>query len=321
MATTVYFATNRVINPPADRPGNYTFFAVPPDDAEAVTYGTAFVEGANLAQDKVGTIKSIQSLNPGGFKEEEFQDLANGKRNILVFIHGFANSFEDAITRAAFNREWFKNCGVTDADTAVVAFSWPSRGQVITLPFVMLPYGEDQEAAGKSGMPISRFFSNLLPILEKARENGQRTFLLAHSMGNVALQVAVETWFAKGNGDAHLFDEAILAAADVANVAFTQPAPLCALRRLVKRITFLYSSRDRVLDVLSENLNNVMRLGQDGPLGRADAALFPAATYQMIDCSGFFDYDYGNFQASHQYYRRSVGARAAVVDRMKVPAA
>ena len=33
-------------------------------------------------------------------------------------------------------------------------------------------------------------------------------------MGNWALQAAVESWFASGNGDAFLFDEAFLAAAD-----------------------------------------------------------------------------------------------------------
>ena len=56
-----------------------------------------------------------------------------------------------------------------------------------------------------------RFFANLEPIIKAARSRGNRVFLLAHSMGNWALQSALES---HGNGDAHLFDEAMLAAAD-----------------------------------------------------------------------------------------------------------
>lgn len=315
MTTTVYFATNRIANHPADRPGNYTFGVVSPENPLQVTYGTAFVDSAGLTADKLGAIQSIHDLQKGAFSQETFDDLADGGRNILVFIHGFANSFEDAITRAAFNREWFSECGVADADTAVVAFSWPSRGQVITLPFLTLPYREDQKAAGNSGMPLMRFFANLLPILEKARQNGRRTFLLAHSMGNLALQGAVGAWFAQGNGDATLFDEAILAAPDIIDSAFATPAPLSELGRLARRISILYSGGDRVLDHLSETLNSARRLGQAGPPGRDDIGLFPTATYRMVDCSGFTDYD-ANFQGSHQYYRRSMGVRAAIAALM-----
>ena len=74
--------------------------------------------------------------------------------------------------------------------------SWPSAGlreaRWSRLPFPTLPYKEDQKAAGNSGMHLMRFFSNLLPILERARNNGRRTFLLAHSVGNLALQGAVK---------------------------------------------------------------------------------------------------------------------------------
>jgi len=316
MATTVYFATNRIVNHPADWHGSYTFGMVSPANPLQVTYGTAYVDNAGLTADKTGAINSIQDLQKGAFSKAAFDDLASGGRNILVFIHGFANSFENAITRAAFNREWFKDGGIADADTTVVAFSWPSRGQVITFPFPTLPYREDQKAAGRSGMHLMRFFSNLEPILVKARASGRRTFLLAHSMGNLALQGAVEAWFAHGNGDAHLFDEAILAAADVGDSVFATPAPLSALNRLARRISILYSGGDKVLDLLSETLNHATRLGQDGPVGRDDIGLFPTATYRMVDCGGFTDYEFSNFQGSHQYYRRSKGVRTAIAALM-----
>ena len=317
MTTTVYFATNRIANHPADRPENYTFFMTAPDNPLQVTYGTAFVDSAGLTADTVGAIRSLHDLQKGGFSQTAFDDLAEGGRNILVFVHGFANSFENALTRAAFNREWLAASGVGDADTTVVTFSWPSRGQLLTIPFPTLPYRSDQRMAGGSGLPLMRFFANLLPILEKARANGRRTFLLTHSMGNLALQAAVQAWFANGNGDADMFDRIFLAAPDIVDDAFDQAVSnsLAPLSRLGRRITILHNRRDQVLDRLSETLNSCRRLGQDGPRGGADATLFPPATYRMVDCSGFTDYDAG-FSGSHQYYRRSAGVRTEIATLM-----
>ena len=317
MTTTVYFATNRIANHPVDRPENYTFFMTAPDNPLQVTYGTAFVDSAGLTADTVGAIRSLQDLQKGGFSQAAFDDLAEGGRNILVFIHGFANSFEDALTRAAFNREWLAQSGVSDADTAVVTFSWPSRGQLLTFPFPTLPYRSDQRMAGGSGLPLMRFLANLLPILQKARANGRRTFLLTHSMGNLALQGAVQAWFENGNGDAEMFDHIFLAAADIVDDAFDPPVTnsLAPLHRLGRRITVLHNRRDQVLDILSETLNSCRRLGQDGPRNGGDAVLFPPAIHRRVDCSGFTDYDDG-FAGSHQYYRRSAGVRAEIAALM-----
>jgi len=316
MTTTVYFATNRIANHPADRPENYTFFMTAPDNPLQVTYGTAFVDSAGLTADTVGAIRSLNDLQKGGFSQSAIDDLSEGGRNILVFVHGFANSFEDALTRAAFNREWLAQSGVSEADTTVVTFSWPSRGQLLT-PVLTLPYRADQRMAGGSGLPLMRFFANLLPILETARANGRRTFLLTHSMGNLALQAAVQAWFDNGNGDAEMFDHIFLAAADIVDDAFDAAITnsLAPLYRLGKRITILHNRGDKVLDVLSETLNNCHRLGQDGPRGGGDTILFPPATYRRVDCSGFTDYDHG-FAGSHQYYRRSASVRAEIAALM-----
>lgn len=314
MSTTVFFATNRVVNGPMDRVGSYTTNITSPLRPQDVTYGTAFVDSANLTADTVGAITSIQALQQGSFADSIVDDLSAGTRDILVFIHGFANSFENAITRAAFNREWLSQGG---ADTAVVAFSWPSSGHVILPPFPSSAYRLDQTAAGQSGPHLMTFFANLLPILEAARAKRRRTFLLAHSMGNWALQAAVETWFAHGNGDAFMFNEALLAAADeIANSFDFGPAGrLSGLRRLARRISIYYSRNDEVLGDLSEIINLAKRLGQDGPRGRTDQTEFPSATYRMVDCSDIVDYQ-RDFQGSHQYYRRSPNVRKDITGVM-----
>lgn len=54
MTTTVYFATNRVVNAPGDRTSSYTHNIVSPLRPQDVTYGTAFVNTADLTADTVG---------------------------------------------------------------------------------------------------------------------------------------------------------------------------------------------------------------------------------------------------------------------------
>jgi esterase/lipase superfamily enzyme len=317
MAITVYFATNRVIaGDPADY-RNYGESIVSPTDPAAITYGTAFVADASLTADTVGAITSIQSISRGRFSDASVGDLSDPGRNLLAFIHGFDNSFENAITRAAFNQQWFQQSGAAGANMTVIAFSWPSLGRLISLPIPWEDYLHDQTTAGQSGAHIKSFFANLEPIVQQARTNGRRSFLLAHSMGNWALQAGVESWFSHGNGAAHLFDEAFLAAADERYDSFSFPAPgrLSDLNQLATRTSIYYSTADIVLD-LSMAINlGAKRLGQEGPHDRYDTNLFPPSRYRMVDCSSFDDYD-RDFQGSHQYYRRSPKARAQIVSVM-----
>jgi esterase/lipase superfamily enzyme len=315
---TIYFATNRALTGPADQLASYgSTTAVSPTDPTAVTYGTAFVEDAGLDADTVGAIKSINTIRQGQFSDSAKGDLSDPGRNLLVFVHGFDNTFENAITRAAFNQQWLEQSGVPAASTAVVAFAWPSAGKLIGIPFPDSAYRSDQTRAGQSGLHLMTFFANLQPLIDAARGRGNRVFLLAHSMGNWALQAAVEGWFVHGNGDAFLFDQAFLAAADeVYNTfEFAPLGRLSGLSRLAKRITIYSSTRDDVLKLsMAVNLG-AQRLGQDGPHDRSDPTRFPPATYRMVDCSGFTDYAF-DLASSHQYYRRSPTVRAEIAKAM-----
>ena len=317
MPATVYFATNRVISGPATDYRNYSSKIVSPTNLAAITYGTAFVDDANLTADTVGAITSIRDISQGRFSDAAIGDLSNPGRNLLIFIHGFDNSFENAITRAAFNQQWFYQSRLPAANTSIVAFSWPSLGKLLSLPVPWDDYFHDQTVAGQSGSHLMSFFANLEPCMRSARAGGHRTFLLAHSMGNLALQAGVESWFLHGNGPAPLFDEAFLAAADERYDSFSFPVPgrLSDLNQLAQRISIYYSTADAVLH-LSMALNlGAKRLGQEGPHDRYDQKLFPAARYRMVDCSLFDDFD-RDFASSHQYYRRSPRARADIAGAM-----
>ncbi|MFO1120103.1 MAG: alpha/beta hydrolase [Rhodospirillales bacterium] len=316
MLTTVYFASNRVLAGAPELVGSYSKGLQPPSDSANVVFGTAFVSGIDISTNRQGKIDSIQNVELGKFASDPAGDLAGGGRDLLIFIHGFDNTFEDAITRAAFNREWLAASGVATADMAVLAFSWPSLGKVVTPPILRADYLHDQQMARLSGTHLMGFFQVLKPIVADARAAGFRTFLLVHSMGHVALQSGVENWFLHGDADTHLFDFAVLAAGDCGFDAFDQPglARLSGLSRLAERIAIYYSQVDNVLQV-SFGVNLVPRLGQDGPRHRTDTAAFPATQFRMVNAAGFRDYDF-NFFTSHQYYRMSPLARASIIQNM-----
>ncbi len=161
------------------------------------------------------------------------------------------------------------------------------------------------------------FLAKLAPVLQEARRNGCRTFLLAHSMGNLALQSAVENWFLHGNGPDGLFDLALLAAADCGADAFDQPKParLSGLIDLAGRVAIYYSRTDLVLGISSQVNGGAQRLGWDGPNHRTDPAAFPPAQYAMTDCTAYHDYP-GGVLSSHQYYRLSPGVRTLIAREM-----
>ncbi len=220
---------------------------VPPLDPTQITYGTAMVTGIDIAADNPGVVSVITDISHGGFSQQAIGDLSNPGRDLLLFVHGYDNTFSDALTRAALNREWLAASGAPRTDTTVVSFSWPSIGG----PVSPESYRTDQQMAQASGSALMRFLANLDPILKAARGHGFRATLLAHSMGNLALESAVANWFQSGNGDDVMFDLAIQAAADCPFDTFERPgmAGLAGLPRMAKRVSIYYSQFDEVLEL------------------------------------------------------------------------
>jgi esterase/lipase superfamily enzyme len=317
MFTTVHFATNRALTGPAHDWRSYGSIIVAPSDPTAITYATAFVDNTNLTADTTGSIGAIHNVQQGGFSQAAIPDLSEPGRNLLVFVHGFDNSFENAITRAAFNREWLAQSGIVEADTSVVAFTWPSLGRLLSLP---LPAGR-LSARPDHGRPIRPPSDELFrqsgaayPARSLDREPGVSA---SAQHGQFSTARSVESWFSHGNGDAYLFDEAILAAPDERYDSFDFPEPgrLSSLHRLAQRISIYFSAADAVLAVSMAINLGAKRLGQDGPHDRFNTNKFPPAQYRMVDCTGFRDYNFG-FASSHQYYRRSPAVRTDIAAAM-----
>lgn len=184
--------TNRIITPPP------TFFDAKVTgslteqvkdamyETPETTYGTTSVKlplgrrrgtcKANLA---AANAVEVEGLTP--FTKMDFLNYVGSfasvsqQRDILVFVHGFNVSLEDATVRAAQIAEDMPFHG------SMIAFSWQSAAK-------SLAYLSDE-------MLAERFFWNLAELLADLRNTfpNARLHVLAHSMGNRVTLRAIES--------------------------------------------------------------------------------------------------------------------------------
>ena len=171
---------------------------------------------------------------------------ASAGKDILVFVHGFNVTFEDALRRTAQIAYDLKFAGTP------IAYSWPSQGSAAPLG-----YTTDETNVEWTEPHLRQF----LVDLKAGAGAGVRIHLVAHSMGNRALTKVLRS-LALDNRAA-LFNQVILAAPDIDREVFERdiaPAMLSA----ATRTTLYASSQDRAL-MLSAKVHNYARAGQSDP--------------------------------------------------------
>jgi len=189
------------------------------------------------------TVQDIEVLSKQDFLQILKSKLSNVTENdILIFIHGFNNTFADAIRRTAQLTYDLKFKGVP------LTYSWPSNGKGID------SYMQDEASVQYTTPHLVTFFSEV--IKNKGDAN---IHIIAHSMGNRALTNALkELSFIYPNQK--LFKNVILAAPDVDQDVF-KVSLLPYIKKTTEMITLYASSDDKALK-LSSTLHNGMRLGQ-----------------------------------------------------------
>ncbi len=325
---TIYFATNRQLNPASGVAGFLDIAATAPPATprpEDLLCSLAQVSGIDIQNSDAGTIAPIDpnSLNHGGFSEAQLAPLLASTNDILVFVHGADNSFSDAIIRAAYNQLWLATgpAGGSGRTFDMVAFTWPGRsyGEANFLGEAnpvgdLVDYRHDQQQAGFSNFHFALFLQQMFAL--RQRIANRRLHLLCHSMGNYALGGAVELLFA-GQATAppgRIFDEIILAAADERANSFFLPNDrrLADLWRLGHEIT-VYSNRNDLLMTASHWVNGNYRLGYDGPPNKSNTSFFSTSVYEFVDCTGIDDSISHGPLNSHQYYRELPKVRADIL--------
>ena len=312
----VLFATNRARLP--DTAAGLPDFGdtALPSTQDALLCATATVSDIAIDQPDAGNIVAISEITQGGFAAGDLAPVLASQNDVLVFVHGAANSFKDGITRAAYNKEWLGHAMIDGVSSVydVVAFTWPARSYVIAnIVGDLVDYRHDQTEAEASAFHFGLFLQQMQAL--RARIGNRRLHLLCHSMGNYMLGAAVEAIFAGNTAPATpLFDEVVLAAADEIATTFSTPngGRLANLWRLGREIT-VYFNNDDILMAISHIANQNFRLGYDGPPNAADTGFFSPNVYEFVDCTGVNDYISDEVDRSHQYYRQSPTVRTDIV--------
>lgn len=172
-----------------------------------------------------------------------------GERRVLLFIHGYKNSFSDAALRTA--QLWAD----LELKGLPAFYSWPSRDAT-------LRYTVDEASVDVSERHLAGFLRSLA-----ARSGARRLDVIAHSMGNRALlRVVANAANSIANSGIRL-GQVFLVAPDVDLELFEQLAS--AYPKLSERTT-LYVSRSDKAVLLSEGVHAYPRTGAPPPFVRVD---------------------------------------------------
>ena len=184
-------------------------------------------------------------------------------KQVLVFVHGFNNKFEDAVYRFA------QIVHDSRTEAVPVLFTWPSKGAV-------LAYGYDRESANYSRTQLE----TLLRSLTSDPEVGEVS-ILAHSLGNYLALESLRQMAIRDGKVSPKIRNVLLAAPDVdIDVARTQIMDMGP----VKPQFSLFVSRDDKALALSKDL-----FGSKARLGSVNPNAEPYRTQLAQDRINVFD--------------------------------
>lgn len=188
-------------------------------------------------------------------------NIRDQKADVLVFIHGFANSFEDNLNHIKTLHKKF----MKQKDSPIkhlLYISWPTRNHKI------LTYWDDQKDAWETGRVLARVYEKLLDFFVELfkkhnMENCKnKIHLAAHSMGNQVLKSMLQNINCKIYP---FFGEVLLLHSDVEDNVFEKGKPFTLLEKLAERTHVYIHKSDDALFVSRYTKNFNKRLGKKGP--------------------------------------------------------
>lgn len=194
-------------------------------------------------------LEPARSLDEAGFMRELrafLGGLEASDRNVLVYIHGFNTSFDEATLRAAQLGHDLKVPGVT------AVYSWPSRAS-------LRAYVSDGGAIEQSEEHIATFLVKVSQLVPRGRVH-----IVAHSMGNRGLLRAMHRATTQAAWRAGTrFGQVFLAAPDVDVALFRQLASVYP--QVAEHTTLYVADQDKALAAVAW-LGEAVRAGGAPPI-------------------------------------------------------
>jgi esterase/lipase superfamily enzyme len=255
--TLLVATTRKAVNGGRERPwfgterASRTTFAraklVPPDDSR---FSLASV---GLDDWRLGPVEAVGKVG-------DLVDQTVGTRDVLLYVHGFNQTFETAALDAAHLSYGIRFRGET------MIFSWPSKAK-------LLDYGYDRESAMWSRDALQEVFSGLI-----ASPAVGRVHIVAHSIGTMlAMEALRQIYDLHGGVVVEKIGAVVFASPDIDIDVFSSSVQ--RIGPIAAKITVITATNDRALAVSSWIAGGTKRVGS------AEKAQLERLGLRVIDAS------------------------------------
>jgi esterase/lipase superfamily enzyme len=216
---------------------------------------------------------------------------AGGGQDVLIYVHGFKQTFETAALDAVHLSDGIKFRGRT------MVFSWPSRAG-------LFDYAYDRDSAMWSRDDFERVLLSLI-----VAQNTGRIHIVAHSMGTMLTLESLRQVYARyGDAAVQRIGAVVFAAPDIDMDVFR--SSVSRIGPLAKKITVIAATNDRALELSARMAGGMTRVGA------AEKAEIERLGVRVIDASsagwGIVNHDLFLSNADvRQVIRRSIEGTAA----------
>jgi esterase/lipase superfamily enzyme len=169
-------------------------------------------------------------------------DQGAGARDVLIYVHGFNQTFETAALDAVRLSDGIKFRGAT------MVFSWPSRAK-------LFDYGYDRESAMWSRDGMQQVLQGLM-----ASPSVGRVHIVAHSIGTMlAMEALRQLYASEGDPVADRIGAVIFAAPDIDMDVFA--SSVARIGPIAPKITVITAANDRALALSGWMAGGITRVG------------------------------------------------------------
>jgi esterase/lipase superfamily enzyme len=167
---------------------------------------------------------------------------ATSARDVLIYVHGFNQTFETAALDAARLSDGIRFQGET------MVFAWPSKAK-------LFDYGYDRESAMWSRDALERILDGLM-----ASRNIGRIHIVAHSIGTMLTTEALRQLYARhGDATAERIGAVVFASPDIDMDVFASSVE--RIGSLASKVTVIVATNDRALAVSGWIAGGISRVG------------------------------------------------------------
>lgn len=216
---------------------------------------------------------------------------AKNKHRVMIFVHGFNNTYEDSVYRFA------QIVHDSKTDVVPVLFTWPSRANIFD-------YNYDKESANYSRDALEDLLQRV-----STDPGVSDVTVMAHSMGSwLAVEALRQMAIRHGHVNAKI-NNVILASPDLDVDVFR--SQFMALGNKPPHFTLFVSRDDRALSLSRRISGNVDRLGQINPADEPYRSALESAGITVIDLTKLKTGDqlnHGKFAESPEVVRL-IGSR------------